>query len=280
MRIVVIIPMHNLGELTTKCINLVRKHAGVDCDILVVDDGSTEPYSYDYDYDGDWEGEDYSAGGVDTLRLDDNYGFTYAVNEGIRALKLDYDYVCLLNNDTEPEPGFLKALVDTAESDKGIGIVGSARIASREPYKVFGAGMDLTTGLVAGYTEDMQAAEECAWIPFCSVLISRRLVETIGLLEERLINHCSDNDYCLRALMADFVVIFEPRSKVYHHQSCTINADQIQPYEDQKTFAKKWFGSALNEILGCIPVNYELNKWGRLVFDYYEARPKQELPVL
>ena len=149
-------------------------------------------------------------------------------------MRLNYDYVLLLNNDTIPQPDFLKNLVECAESDKGIGIVASTRINSWDPYREAGPGMDLTTGLVRyeKSPDDWKGPIQCIWTPFCSVLFSRACVEYVGLLDEKLINHCQDNDYCLRAVFMGFGIVVEPRSKVFHYQSVTIHSLNIEPYDE------------------------------------------------
>ena len=93
-KILVIIPMYGEEEYTRKCIDFCIKHAGIVHDLLVVDDGSPIPFSDER---------------IPTLRIDKNGGYTPAVNQGILyAQERMYEYVLLLNNDTEAEPNFLK----------------------------------------------------------------------------------------------------------------------------------------------------------------------------
>lgn len=252
--------MHNFGEMTDKCIEIVRKNAGIEHEILVVDDFSDVPY----------ENKDAKV-----IRLKEHSGFTKAINVGLRVLRLNYDYVCLLNNDTEPCENFLKSMVENAETDPVIGIVGAGRVQNKEPYVVAMWGTDLTTGTVAASHDDQEEPGICVWIPFCCVLLSKNCVESVGLLDEKLINHCSDNDYCLRAIFMGFCVLFDPKAKVIHYQSATINSLGIAPYEDQKIFIQKWLGTAMNEILDKIPVNDPMKKWARIGVKYEE---REEAP--
>ena len=253
MKVWVIIPMHNFAELTDECVDYVKKHAGIEHEILVVDDCSKKAYKNDK---------------VKVARLKQHSGFSKAINFGLRLLQLNYDYVCILNNDTLPEPNFLKHMVETAKKDPQIGIVGASRIMGYDPYKVSMWGTDLTTGQVACSLEDLAEPSQAIWIPFCCVLFSQACVQAVGLLDEKMINHCSDNDYCLRALFMDFAVVHEPKAKVFHYQSKTVESLGLEPYDDQITFARKWFGVAMNEILKKIPINEPLGKWGEIGFKY------------
>lgn len=57
------------------------------------------------------------------LEAGGNLGFAGGCNLGIRSSRSDY--VVLANNDTVVEPGWLRALVEVAESDPRVGLVGS-----------------------------------------------------------------------------------------------------------------------------------------------------------
>lgn len=254
--------MHNFSEFTNKCIEEVQKNAGIDdYRILVVDDHSDTPYTCD-------------VGTV--IRTPINLGFTGAVNFGLRHLRLDYDYVLILNNDTEPYPDFLKELLETAAKEESAGIISSVRVSSREPYIIQTWQADLLTGKTWAQKEDLTEDVQCMQIPFCSVLLKRSLVEDVGLLDERMVNHCSDNDYCFKATFGGYAIVVSAKSKVYHYQSLTVNSKNLVPYEDQKAFFKKWFGVAMNEILERIPVNYDLNKFGAIGFAYDVKRPEED----
>ena len=69
-------------------------------------------------------------------------------------------------------------------------------------------------------------------------------------------------------ILSYFANVVEPHSKVFHYQSVTIHSLNITPYDDQITFARKWFAPAMNEILNVIPINYEMKKYGIMGFRY------------
>jgi len=60
---------------------------------------------------------------VNIVRAGENLGFAGGCNLGIRASRTDY--VALVNNDTVVDPLWLRRLVEVAESDARIGLVGS-----------------------------------------------------------------------------------------------------------------------------------------------------------
>lgn len=259
----IVIPMYDKAEYTKKCIEFVYKNAGHSFDILVVDDGSKRPFT-----------KDDTPHNVRVLRLDKNSGFTAATNAGILwAQKKDYDCVLLLNNDTEPEPNFLKELIDCMESDKSIGICGSVRRHTNRPVECIElCGSDLIRGFQYFTDENKLPAKpiECNWIAICSGLIRMDMVREIGLLDKRMINHCSDTDYCFRAKFAHWKVMLVPKSIVLHHLSVTTSANNILVDDDQRIMLEKLAGLDQAKLMAAMPLDGEKNTWGRLTFEVYQ----------
>jgi GT2 family glycosyltransferase len=55
---------------------------------------------------------------------------------------------------------------------------------------------------------------------FCSVLMRRELIESIGLLDEGFSPlFCEEDDYCTRTRAAGYKVVYEPRATILHHLS-------------------------------------------------------------
>lgn len=255
--ICVVIPMYGKEEYTNKCIEFTRKNAGVECDILVADDGSEKPFIY--------YGEP-----IHIIRLDSNSGFTAAVNAGILwAQKRDYDYVLLLNNDTEPEKDFLKHLVDIMDADPTVGIACSVRRhPNKEGEPIELCGSDLIRGYQYFTTEDKLPNDPipCNWIPVCSGLLRMDMVREIGLLDKRMRNHCSDTDYCFRAKFADWKVMLSPKSIVVHHLSVTTTSLGIVVDDDQKVMLEKLAGLDQQKLMASMPLDGEAKTWGQLEF--------------
>src|SRR5690606_35735071 len=81
---------------------------------------------------------------LDLLVTGENLGYAGGNNAGIQhALPADFDYVCVLNNDTVVEPAFLSALVGAMEQDPRIGLAGPLMRYFEPPNLVFSAGCEI-----------------------------------------------------------------------------------------------------------------------------------------
>lgn len=160
--------------------------------ILVVDNGSTD----------DSEAHIKAAfPGIPVLQSGSNLGFGAGNNLGIRAaLESGADYVWVLNNDTLPYPASLRALVLKAESDPGMGAVGSVLpyVGNEEHIQAWGGGrINIWTARVV----HARGPREERWFQFvtaASVLLRREALETCGLFDEGFFLYWEDVDLCYR----------------------------------------------------------------------------------
>jgi len=253
MSVCVIIPMYGFNDMTRDCVSAVVENAGIDIDIIVVDDGSDTPYSDDR---------------VRVIRLPVNSGFTNAVNQGILACSDTYKYIHILNNDTKPEQNFIKVLYDIMEKDSAIAVAGSVRIINYLGEKAFeNYGADLIRGYQIVSRADLGLDEiSVNWIPFCSVMISYSALRYLGLLDPTMRNHCSDLDYCLRARINKYKVVLSTKSKVNHAHEVTTKKHSIYPELDQKRLLQKISGALYAEIMTQLPLDCETDSWGMISF--------------
>ena len=96
-KVTVIIPNYNGKHFMEPCLSSLEKQTFRSFRVLVVDNAST---------DGSLEFMAEKYPDIEVVALDQNYGFSRAVNEGIRRSRAPY--VLLLNNDTTVDPHFLR----------------------------------------------------------------------------------------------------------------------------------------------------------------------------
>lgn len=111
----ILIPVFNNWKFTERCLRSILKTTdSSQLDIYIVNDGSTDQTSTALN----------RFKSVNVINTPNNLGFTRACNFAFNVLK-DYEYIYLLNNDTEVQEGFFKNCMEIMHKHEKIGIVGS-----------------------------------------------------------------------------------------------------------------------------------------------------------
>jgi len=165
------------------------------------------------------------------IRNERPVGYTRAANQGLR--RATADLVVLLNSDTVVTPGWLDRLIECAESDQAIGIVGPlSNAASWQSVPDLyeggdwalnppppGWGPNEVAAVVAAVSA--RAFPRVAFVNGFCFAVKRRVIEAIGLLDEEAFpeGYGEENDYCLRAAAAGFGLAIADHAYVYHAKS-------------------------------------------------------------
>lgn len=161
-----------------------------------------------------------------------NDGFTGGNNLGMRAALADgADYVFLLNNDTEVEPQLLEKLVEPMEADKSIGIIGPLMLYFSDPNRIWWCGSNMTRlGRVVLLLENQLAdnldlrMRETGYVCGCGMLIRRKVLDTVGLLDDRFFIYYEEADLCARTRRAGWKLMCLPSARLWHKVSQVIKA--------------------------------------------------------
>ncbi len=216
MKITIIIPNYNGKHFLKPCLDSLSKQSCTDFEVLVVDNHSADG-SIEYIK------ENYSD--IKLISLDKNYGFSTAVNAGIRHSRTPY--VILLNNDTTVDPHFVEELLKAAERSPRIFSVSSKMLQMHHPDLIDGAG-DLYTLLGwgvargAGRPADNYAKPEEVFSACAGAAIYRRSVfRKIGYFDETHFAYLEDIDIGYRAKIYGYKNLYCPDAVVYHVGSGT-----------------------------------------------------------
>ena len=205
----------NQKDLTCECLESLAQLDYPNYEIVVVDNGSR---------DGEAMAIQARFPSAIVLRNETNLGFAEGNNVAIRyALEQGADYVLLLNNDTVVDAQMLKRLVEGAESDDRIAIVGPRICYFDEPQTIWSTGgilqphrMPVMLGLNEIDEGQHDALREVDWVTGCALLIKSSVVRRIGLIDDRYFIYFEENDWCSRAKRAGFKILYVPEARMWH----------------------------------------------------------------
>jgi len=222
----IIIPVWNNLDLTKDCIEHLMRNTDTPYRIIAVDNASDDRTSSYLDG---------LSARTDALVIhnDTNLGFIKAVNQALAVSSAPF--ICVLNNDTIPAEGWLRAMIDFAREHPDVGLInpqcdghGSA------PIGEYARSLRSEKG---NYMEMNQCQGFC-------MLMKRKLVDSIGLLDEAFgIGGFDDTDYSMRAHKAGFRCVAIRDAYVYHRQHGSFDKSQDREEwvrRNEKIFIKKW----------------------------------------
>ncbi len=189
----IVVPVHNRAALTRHCLDTVLAELPEGCEVIVVDDASTDATAELLGRYGD---------AIRRLTLTENVGFACACNEGAAASR--GELLVFLNNDTEPQPGWLAALEHYAAEHPAAAAVGAKLVYPTGSVQHAGVviGQDgYPHNLYAGLPADHPAVNRSRRLQAVTgacLLIRRAPFERLGGFDAGFVNSLEDVDLCLR----------------------------------------------------------------------------------
>lgn len=171
--------------------------------------------------------ENSLPGSVTLIKNTENLGFAAGNNTGMkRALSENAEFMLVLNNDTECEPGFLQLLVDSARKDTSIGIVSPLICFFDQKERAAYAGGTIRpiagTGIAKlAQADSMQGEHETTFCEGSCMLLSKRLVEETGGFDEKYFLYLEDTDLSVTAARKGYRLILNADSRIYHKVGAT-----------------------------------------------------------
>lgn len=217
MGVSVVIPNYNGKKYLETCMKSLMKQSLKPEEIIIVDNASKDG-SIEYIK------EEFKEK-VTLICLDENYGFSKAVNEGIK--KSTSEFVALLNNDTELDEKWLEELYKCIQKDEKIFSCCSKmlRFVERDiiddagdEYTLLGWGNKIGDGKASSdYEEDKEVFSSCAG----AAIYRSSILDEIGLFDENFFAYLEDMDISYRARIYGYKNYYASKAKVYHIGSAT-----------------------------------------------------------
>jgi GT2 family glycosyltransferase len=162
----------------------------------------------------------------------ENLGFSGGNNLGIKACT--GDFILLINNDTEVDPGFLEPMVQVFKDYPDAGLVSSKLIYFNSDNIIQYAGSISINkytgrGKRRGFMEkDLGQYNKIMPSAFChgaSMMFSREVYDKIGGLAEEYFVYYEEIDYSESVKRAGYKIYYCGYSNVYHKESVTLGKE-------------------------------------------------------
>ena len=237
-RCTVVMPVHGRVGLTRRCLEaILADPPRTSFEIVVVDDASED------------ETPALLAGQppeVRSLRREHNGGFAVASNEGAVAAR--GELIVFLNNDTEPHPGWLDALVEHADAHPEAAAVGAKLLFPDGSVQHAGVAIcqdGRPRHIYAGFPADHPAVQRSR--PFQAVtaacmLVRRPEFDRAGGFDPAFRNSLEDVDLCLRLREAGSEIHYCPDSVVTHLESASRGRGSTDVQHNFNLFQERWEG--------------------------------------
>lgn len=223
-RVAVLVLLWNGLEDAVACLRSLARSGYPNQVTIVVDNGSRE---------GVVRALRRSFPSVVILEAGANLGFSAGNNLGLRrALGLGCDYVLLLNQDTAAEPDMVGKLVRFAESHPAAGIIGPAVYYPGRAKRIYSLGGSISwpmgttehIGMPSPGGEPSGAAlsRPVDFVPGCGMLVTRRFLETVGLLDPDFFFNYEDVDWAVRGWRLGFEAWCVPEAVLRHRVSASL----------------------------------------------------------
>ena len=155
----------------------------------------------------------------------ENLGGSGGFNTGLRkALKKNYPYLMCVDNDVVFDKYAIEKLYDFIEGHKEIGMAGSKIFYMDEPDRLwsFGGNIDFDRYVqkdnYRNLTDNgtLPEYEYCTYVPACSLIIRKSVVEKAGIMPEDNFIYWDDMEWGYRVNKAGYKVAVYNGSKVWH----------------------------------------------------------------
>lgn len=228
-----VIVTYNSTSVIQRCLDAIQQHTDVPHTIIVVDNGSS---------DGTVE---YVKSRTDIVLIENgrNLGYASAVNRGI--LSGTSETIVVMNPDVFVTSGWLQPLQALLWSEERNAVVAPKLINSMNQLVGVGTNWDWSAPYFMCPNDPslLQETRACLAINGACFLLKRKLLDTLGLLDEGYFYYFEETDYCFNVNHAGYKVLFCPASTIVHEYFPNPEREQaVAKYwtQSEALFNSKW----------------------------------------
>lgn len=219
----VIVVNWNRRALLERCLASLAAQRAPFFEVVLVDNGSSDEsvavaesrYAHS------------SAFALNVIRNTVNHGFCKANNQGIEQARAEF--IALLNNDAEADPGWLAALLSAFDGRPDLGMAASKILVHENPetidkagHQIYPDGQNWGRGHGESDIGQFEEVEDTLWPDGCAAMYRRSMLARIGGFDEDLFAYGDDAELGLRARIAGWGCLYIPTAVVRHHRGSTL----------------------------------------------------------
>ena len=225
-KVAIIIVNWKKYNMTANCIESVIKCNYPNYEIILVDNES----------DASKVSIFKSRKNVKTILNSKNEGFSKANNQAIEyALKNNFDYILLLNNDTVIKSNLIDILIKTLQAKKVYAV--QPLILNHKRKKIWSGGgkINYFFGTFSSSKKLCNSFKLIEWFSGCCCLFDSKLFIDIGKFDERFFAYYEDVDFSLRMKKNGYKIGFTPQTELIHMESASSKLERgeegvLNPY--------------------------------------------------
>ncbi len=244
----VIIPVFNQSSLTERCLETLYANTDseIPFEVVVIDNGSGSDTAHLL------QAASRRYPRFQVLRNERNQGFARACNQGAQAAASAN--LLFLNNDTEPQPDWLKPLFDILQEDPMVAAVGSRLLYPDGTIQFAGAlllnnqHLQLPVSpllLDRGGPQDLPRANllrSASIVTGASMLVRRKCFDAVAGFDQGYWNGYEDVDLCIKFQHEGWQIVYQPASVLIHHESKSGPERFAREKENLKRLTDRWHG--------------------------------------
>lgn len=213
----------NRCGLLRACLRSLLEQRGTKPEVIVVDNGSN---------DGSVEMVEREFPETILIRNKANRGFCAANNQGFAAAK--GRLIALLNNDAEADPQWLTELARVFENRPNVGMAASKILIHSDRRRIDKAGLAIwpdgqNRGRGSGAWDDgrFDDEEEVLCPDGCAAMYRKAMLDGTGGFDEDFFAYGDDAELGIRAQIAGWKCIYNPKAIVFHHRGSTLGKASV-----------------------------------------------------
>lgn len=244
-------------------------------EIILVDAGST-------DSSKEWVQNNLAhRNDVKYINIPKTLGWGYALNQGIKAAR--GEIIVHISSDVEVTRNWLIEIVKAFNAEK-IGVVQGNSISIWD-RKSFDSAMNFLDkyGFSYGFMPDGRPNE----VFFAEGMVfafRKKVAEEIGMIDDYFFMEYDDQDFCWRARLAGYKVVFAPLAIVYHVRGGTIGRTYFERIRNTVLYSRNHIVSLiknyeLKNLLRALPVAIFIDV-GKILFLIFKGKSRIALSNL